>query len=50
MGFPSPQVRVEERRNASSGSRSVPGVLVVVMVRLVTFFLQLGACRIKGSD
>ena len=47
VGFPSPQVRVEERGKASSRSRSIPGVLVVVMVRLVTFLLQLGACRIK---
>ena len=49
VGFPSPQVTVEERGKASSGSRSILRVLVVVMVRLETFLLQLGVCRIKGA-
>ena len=47
-GFPNPQVRVEERGKASSGRRNIPGVLVLVMVRLGTFLLQFGAFRIKG--
>ena len=48
MGFPSPQVRVEERRRASSGRRNFPGDLVTVVVCLVTFLIQLSVCLIKG--